>query len=128
MNKLNLFLHLPLAAAGVLSAADRKILINATDDHNKWAFTESAMRDYKNAGKDTAIVLARSAADMARETVDADAVIGGISQDLFAKAKKLKWVQTYSAGVEAYRWKDFLEGSVVLTNCKIVQGPNIADH
>src|SRR5712692_4315021 len=117
-----------LSAAGVLSAADSKIVINAIDDHNRWAFTEEALREYRNAGKDAAIVLARSPADMARETVDADAVIGGISKDLFATAKKLKWVQTYSAGVEAYRWKEFLEGSVVLTNCKIVQGPNIADH
>ena len=117
-----------LSAAAVLSAADRKIVINATDDHNKWAFSEQALREYRSAGKDTAIVLAKSPADMARETVDADAVIGGISQDLFAKAKKLKWLQTYSAGVEAYRWKEFLDSSAVLTNCKIVQGPNIADH
>src|SRR6476660_7272477 len=117
-----------LTAAGVLSAADRKIVINATDNHNGWAFTEAALRDYRNAGKDTAIVLARTPSDMARETVDADAVIGGLSQDQFGKATKLKWVQTYSAGVEAYRWKEFLEGSVALTNCRIVQGPNIADH
>jgi len=128
MNKLNLLLTLLLSAAGVLSAAERKIVINATDNHNGWAFTEAALSEYRNAGKDTAIVLARTPADMARETVDADAVIGGLSQDQFGKAKKLKWVQTYSAGVEAYRWKEFLEGPVVLTNCKIVQGPNIADH
>jgi phosphoglycerate dehydrogenase-like enzyme len=117
-----------LSAAGALSAADRKIVINAVDDHNRWAFTEDALREYRNMGNGAAIVLARSNADMARETADADAVIGGISKDLFANAKKLKWVQTYSAGVEAYRWKEFLEGSVMLTNCKIVQGPNIADH
>ena len=117
-----------LWAAGILSAADRKIVINALDNHNGWAFTEEALRQFRDAGQGAAIVLARSPADMARETVDADAVIGGISQDLFAKAKKIKWVQTYSAGVEGYRWKEFLEGSVVLTNCRIVQGPNIADH
>jgi len=128
MNKLNLLLTLLLSAAGVLSAAERKIVINATDNHNGWAFTEAALSEYRNAGKDTAIVLARTPSDMARETVDADAVIGGLSQDQFGKAKKLKWVQTYSAGVETYRWKEFLEGPVVLTNCKIVQGPNIADH
>jgi D-2-hydroxyacid dehydrogenase (NADP+) len=117
-----------LSAAGVLCAADKKIVINAIDNHNQWAFTDQALRDYKDSGKDAAIVLAKSPTDMAQEVVDADAVIGGISKDLFPKAKKLKWVQTYSAGVEAYRWKEFLESSVVLTNCKIVQGPNIADH
>src|SRR5258707_12785648 len=118
-------LAIMMTAAGVLSAADRKIVINALDDHNNWAFTEEALRAYKDAGKDSAaIVLSRSREDMDREIVDADGVIGGLSKDQFAKAKKLKWVQTYSAGVEAYRWKEFLESSAVLTNCKIVQGPN----
>ena len=114
--------------ATVLSAADRKIVINAVDNHNRWAFTEDALRDYKNAGQGAAIVLAKSPAEMAREVVDADAVIGGLSQDQFGKAKSLKWVQTYSAGVEGLRWKEFLDSNIVLTNCKIVQGPNIADH
>src|SRR5436853_579005 len=117
-----------LSAAGVLCAADRKIVINALDNHNSWAFTEDAVREYRSAGKGAAIVLSRSRADMDREIVDADGVIGGLSKDQFAAAKKLKWVQTFSAGVEAYRWKEFLDSSVVLTNCKIVQGPNIADH
>jgi phosphoglycerate dehydrogenase-like enzyme len=114
--------------AVVLSAADRKIVINALDNHNRWAFTDDAMREYKNAGQGAAIVLAKSPADMAREVVDADAVIGGLSQDQFGKAKNLKWVQTFSAGVEGLRWKEFLDSNIVLTNCKIVQGPNIADH
>jgi phosphoglycerate dehydrogenase-like enzyme len=117
-----------LLGAAVLPAADTKIVINAVDNHNRWAFTEDALRDYRNAGNGADIVVARSAADMAREVVDADAVIGGISKDLFPQAKKLKWLQTYSAGVEGYRWKEFLDSNIVLTNCRIVQGPNIADH
>jgi len=115
-------------AAALLPAAERKIVINAVDPHNGWAFTDDAVRQYQEAGQGAAIVLARSQADMARETVDADGVIGGVSKEQFAKAAKLKWVQTYSAGVEAYRWKEFLASDVILTNCRIVQGPNIADH
>ena len=38
-----------LSAVGVLSAADRKIVINALDNHNSWAFTEDALREYRNA-------------------------------------------------------------------------------
>src|SRR5215472_6735007 len=117
-----------LLGAAVLPAADRKIVINALDNHNRWAFTEDALREYRNAGNGADIVVARSPADMAREVVDADAVIGGVSKDQFSQARKLKWLQTYSAGVEAYRWQEFLDSNVVLTNCRIVQGPNIADH
>jgi len=117
-----------LLGMAVLPAADRKIVINALDKHNQWAFTEDALREYRNAGAGADIVVARSPADMAREVVDADAIIGGVSKDQFSQARKLEWLQTYSAGVEAYRWKEFLDSNVVLTNCRIVQGPNIADH
>jgi phosphoglycerate dehydrogenase-like enzyme len=117
-----------LFAASFSSAADTKIVINALDNHNKWAFTEEAVQEYKNAGQGAVIVVARSPEALAREVVGANAVIGGISKDLFATAPKLKWLQTYSAGVEGYRWKEFLDSNVVLTNCRIVQGPNIADH
>src|ERR1700680_3215887 len=128
MRSFDMRMFLVFLLAAVLSAADRKIVINAVDNHNKWAFTEDALREYKNAGQNAAIVLARSPAEMDREIGDADGVIGGLSKDQFANAKNLKWVQTYSAGVEAFRWKEFLDSSIVLTNCKIVQGPNIADH
>jgi phosphoglycerate dehydrogenase-like enzyme len=37
-------------------------------------------------------------------------------------------VQIYSAGFEYLRFPEFLASDVVLTNCKIIQGPNIADH
>lgn len=116
-----------LSAAGALSAAQRKIVIVGAE-HYWWAYTEDALREYRNAGKDVAFVVAKPGAELAREVVDAEAVIGGIPRELFARAKKLQWVQTYSAGVEDYGWKEFVDSDVTLTNCKIVQGPNIADH
>ena len=90
-----------LSIAAALGAAEKKIVINAIDNHNGWAFTDEAISEYRSAaGQSADIVLARSPTDMARETANADGVIGGLSRDLFLKAKKLKWVQTYSAGVE----------------------------
>ena len=77
----------------VLPAADRKIVINAVDSHNRWAFTDDALRDYRTAGPNTAIVLAKSPADMAREIVDADAAFGTLQPDLLRLASKLKWLQ-----------------------------------
>jgi phosphoglycerate dehydrogenase-like enzyme len=44
-------------------------------------------------------------------------------------APKLKWMQTFSAGVEqVLAVPEFKQSSITLTNCKILQGPNIADH
>jgi D-2-hydroxyacid dehydrogenase (NADP+) len=62
------------------------------------------------------------------QVADADAIFGTINPDLFRAAKKLKWVQIYSAGVETYRFPEFTNSNVTLTNCKIIQGPEISDH
>jgi phosphoglycerate dehydrogenase-like enzyme len=63
------------------------------------------------------------------EIVDADAIIGGINREQFLKAKKLKWLQVTSAGVENYLAIPELKASdVALTNMKIIQGIEIADH
>jgi phosphoglycerate dehydrogenase-like enzyme len=123
----NRILVVLFAASSWLAAADIKIVI-MSPDRQSWTITPDALTAYRNAAKNASIVVAGSREDLAREIVDADGVIGGITPDLFSKAKKLRWVQTISAGVEDYHWKEFVESNVLLTNCKIVQGPTIADH
>ncbi len=73
-------------------------------------------------------VVAADMNNLVAQVADADAIFGTINPALFASAKKLKWVQTYSAGVETFRFPEFINSDVTLTNCKIIQGPNIADH
>lgn len=65
---------------------------------------------------------------MMAEVVDADGVIGAITPEIIRVAKKLKWVQVGSAGVERFLTPELKNSRIVLTNCKIVQGPEIADH
>lgn len=66
------------------------------------------------------------------EIADADAFIGNITPEQVRAAKKLKWVQTMSAGVEGVLFRsggnDLRDSNIVLTNNKIVQGAEIADH
>jgi len=63
------------------------------------------------------------------EIGDADAVIGTINREQVLAAKKLKWVQVGAAGVENYVSIPELRNSpITLTNMKIVQGIEIADH
>jgi phosphoglycerate dehydrogenase-like enzyme len=119
-----------LALAASAAAADKKILIQGSARQGSWVSNEAALARYRAAaGSGADIIVARSNEEFAREVPNADAVIGGISPDLFPKAKKLKWVQTISAGVEQYSfWPEFVQSGVQLTNCKVVQGPTIADH
>jgi len=67
-----------------------------------------------------------------QEIADADAFVGDIRPEEVRAAKKLKWVQVMSAGVEHVLFlsggNDLRDSNIVLTNNKVVQGPEIADH
>jgi phosphoglycerate dehydrogenase-like enzyme len=59
---------------------------------------------------------------------EADVWFGSISEEQFNKAKKLRWVQSPSAGVEYYLYPSFVESDVILTNAKGCYGPAIGEH
>ena len=59
---------------------------------------------------------------------DADALLGMCNLDLIRAGKQLKWIQVYSAGVDRFRFPELRDSDISLTNCKIIQGPEIADH
>ena len=67
-----------------------------------------------------------------QEIVDADGFIGEITSEQVRAGKKLKWVQTMSAGVERLLHLSggtaLRDSDILLTNNQIVQGPEIADH
>ena len=67
-----------------------------------------------------------------QEIGDADAYIGSITPAEVRAGKNLKWVQVMSAGVENVLFKsgsnDLRDSNIVLTNNKVVQGIEIADH
>jgi phosphoglycerate dehydrogenase-like enzyme len=74
-----------------------------------------------------------TASDVMREITDADAFIGNISSAEVRAGKNLKWVGVMSAGVENVLFpkdgsSDLRDSNIILTNNKIVQGPEIADH
>jgi phosphoglycerate dehydrogenase-like enzyme len=67
-----------------------------------------------------------------QEIGDADAFIGNITPAEVRAGKNLKWVAVMSAGVENVLMKsggnDLRDSNIVLTNNRIVQGPELADH
>lgn len=110
---------LAVAAAPALLAQTRKIVVTG--------LPPEAVRELQ-AVTSAATVVAANRQDLAAQAADADAILGTINPQVFRTAKKLKWVQVFSAGVEGYRFPELVSSGVVLTNAKIVQGPNIADH
>ncbi len=124
MNKL---LALLLLAGMTIAGQQRKVVLTMPGPPGS-EFTASEIEQLRRAAPGLRLVL--PAADRLREEIaDADAVVGPLGPQLLGQAKKMKWLQLPSAGVEGYlRDAAFKAGPVVLTNGKIVQGPEIADH
>src|SRR5262249_14699493 len=106
-------------------AADKKIVLQASSAQS-WVSNDAALARYRAAaGTGADIVVVRSRAEFTREIGDADAIIGGITKEDFPAAKKLKWVQAISAGVEAYSfWPEFVKStynSPIARSCKVQQ-------
>lgn len=108
-----------LVAASAAVAQTKKIVVVGMPG--------DAIREFQSVSPQVSVVAAEKDR-LLEQVMDADAIFGTINPQLFHAAKKLKWVQTYSAGVETYRFPEFISSDVVLTNCKIIQGPEIADH
>ena len=91
-----------------------------------------ALAEELQSANPNAKVVAVTPQTVMREIADADGFIGSIRPEQVRAAKNLKWVQIMSAGAENVLFKsgttDLRDSNIVLTNNKIVQGPEIADH
>jgi phosphoglycerate dehydrogenase-like enzyme len=116
---------IPLLLFGSLVAAQpKKVIAN---------LSPAMAKELAQSAPNVRIVSARGA-DLAKEVVDADAMVGvQLTPELFKLAKKLKWLHIASAGVEAHGgqvglFPALIDSDVVVTNAKNVYGPQIADH
>src|SRR5713226_4829273 len=109
--------------AGALSAQTKKILLAMPDPN---------MAKELQSVTPLAKIVPVTKANVMQEIADADAYIGSIRPEEVRAGKNLKWVQSMSAGVENVLFRtgttDLRDSNIVLTNNKVVQGPEIADH
>ncbi len=107
-----------------LSAQTKKILVDREEE-------DVLVRDLQSVSPKARIVPV-SKANVMQEIGDADAFIGNVTPAEVRAGKNLKWVGVMSAGVENVLFmsggSDLRDSNIVLTNNKIVQGPEIADH
>ena len=124
MRKLILSLSLAALVPNVLAQAQaKKILI---------VNPEAAFLQDLQSVTPLARIVSVTPQNLVQEIADADAFIGEVTPQQLRAAKKLKWVQTMSAGVERILHlsggNDLRDSNIVLTNNQTVQGPEIADH
>lgn len=112
-------LLIAVVGASLAPAQNKKIVVTG--------MPPDAIRELKTASPKVDIVGVTQDTLM-KEVPDADAIFGTINPAIIRAGPKLKWLQTYSAGVETYRSPELLNSNITVTNAKIIQGPNIADH
>ena len=75
------------------------------------------------------VVSAFDEASQRRELADADAVYGWPSAETLAGARKLRWLQSPSAGVEQlWSLPELQHSDIVVTNARGAHAPNMAEH
>jgi len=84
------------------------------------------MDQVRRLGVDT--VLAESDDDALAVIASADAYYGGITPALLEAARKLRWIQATSAGLDGFFFPALSESDVVVTNIRGVFSDVIADH
>jgi D-2-hydroxyacid dehydrogenase (NADP+) len=90
-------------------------------------FNERELADLREAAPSLQLVFP-TRDKLLSEIEDADAIIGFVTPEIVRAAKKLKWVQVNSAGVDNMLFPELRDSEITLTNMKIVQGIEIADH
>jgi phosphoglycerate dehydrogenase-like enzyme len=124
---MNGLLALLLLTGLTLAGQGRKVVLTLPGPPGS-RFTDAEIEQLRKAAPGLRLVLPE-ADKLKEEIADAEAVVGPLSPQLLGDAKQMKWLQVPSAGVESYlRNTAFRSGPAVLTNGKILQGPEIADH
>ena len=118
-----LALVIPAGAFAQATLPAKKVVFTS-----KLRLSENDIQELRAAAPSLQLVFP-SRENLIKELADADAVIGGLNREQFLAAKKLKWMQVTSAGVENYLSVPEIKNSqITMTNMKIVQGVEIADH
>jgi phosphoglycerate dehydrogenase-like enzyme len=113
-------------AASAWAAEPKKVVVTTAGTYYS-RFGPAELGELRAAAPDLKIVAPEPSRIM-EELADADGVIGTITPEMIRVGKKLKWVQVGVAGVERFLSPELVKSEITLTNCKILQGPEIADH
>ncbi len=112
-----------IVPGNTVSAESVKILV-----HSAYA---SELMDIEDSYPDLEIVSATTHSEILEAVPDCEAIIywGFDIATIVRTGTKLKWMQSMSAGVEGFvSVPEMMERDILLTNAKIIQGPEIADH
>jgi len=94
-----------------------------------WNVPPTMLPTLQAAAPGVELLLARDATEAMSLAKDADAVLGLCTPELLAAGPNIRWIQSYSAGVErCVAIPALRERDILLTNMQRVAGPVMAEH
>jgi phosphoglycerate dehydrogenase-like enzyme len=85
--------------------------------------------DWQKEFPQVEFVVAPSPAEQLQAGADAEIILGMVSRELFAAARKLRWIQFPAAGVEwMQQVPDLINSDVTVTNARGAHATTIAEH
>ncbi len=95
----------------------------------KWALADADRRRLEERFPGARVISVEDSADLRRQLADADVFLGWVlPQRHFAAAKRLRWMQSASAGIEANLYPAMLESDVLLTSAAGIHTISIPEH
>jgi phosphoglycerate dehydrogenase-like enzyme len=82
----------------------------------------------RSAVEGVELVMPESEAELLMVMPQAEVVFGSLSPGMFRRAERLRWVQTWGAGVDGQLFKAFVDSNVVLTSGRGTVGVHLAEH
>jgi phosphoglycerate dehydrogenase-like enzyme len=80
------------------------------------------------AGMDVRITVAKSQKEAADLVDDVEIILGGITPEMFRRAKKLTWVHATTSGADSYLFPEMVQSEIMLSGDKGLVGSHLADH
>jgi len=74
------------------------------------------------------IMVAKSQEEAEQFMPEADVLIGGFNLNLYRRAERLRWVQSWGAGVNGALFKEFVDSEIKFTSAKGTVGVHLSEH
>ena len=82
----------------------------------------------QSALDDVEILVAKTREEAEELMPEADVLIGGFNLNLYRRAERLRWVQSWGAGVNGSLFKEFVESEIKFTSAKGTVGVHLSEH
>jgi phosphoglycerate dehydrogenase-like enzyme len=90
-------------------------------------YNAEEVKQITSQGKNVEMIIPSTADEMNKALPEVDVVFGALNAEMFAKAKKLRWLQAIEAGVDVLLFPELRKSNVVVTNMARVFAPAISE-